>query len=441
MNALVIDAEWALRRDGPAEERACFAEIGIRHNDRWLTEAEDRFTRKSRTSAHLSGYKLAEWLAWNWWRLRWEPRKTTSSGKTPVEWLMSHRLTAIGGGYVWPNITFYSDGERVVTVAEPTKGEAADSIRYTSSAVIILRAADFECSIDAFLEQVKDQLHSESVTDTNFERIWDAVREERQDAQASAWRRLEAVLGHDPDEADPAMVERLLSDSNELGQGAVVEMAAGYWHDGIPTSQALRDLTRLHGYDFHSKETVRLKSRLPIRGTVPAWRRGSEAARALRQQEGLGTGPLSNQHLATMAGVGAEVMRDQSKAGDFAFALDGEGESSGRILLHSPHGTGRRFELARLLGDRITGDAGDRLHPALNSYTYRQQTQRSFAAELLCPFSELDDMLDGNYSADAIRKAAHRFDVSQRTVRTLLVNYRRINRTGLADDMEAGLAA
>ena len=36
-----------------------------------MTEAEDAFVKRVRKEVYLSAYRLAEWLAWNWWRLRW----------------------------------------------------------------------------------------------------------------------------------------------------------------------------------------------------------------------------------------------------------------------------------------------------------------------------------------------------------------------------------
>ena len=117
--SLWIDATWERLDAGCPEERACFAAIGIWCYDRWLTEAEDAFVKIVRQKVHLSGYLLSEWLAWNWWRLRWEPRRKST------DWSMAHHMTTIGGGYVWPNITITSDGERVVIQAEPTRSRQA----------------------------------------------------------------------------------------------------------------------------------------------------------------------------------------------------------------------------------------------------------------------------------------------------------------------------
>src|SRR5215208_1095668 len=52
--------------------------------------------------------QLAFWLVDNWWRLRWEA--VPPDGKTP-EWRLAHELSSIGGGYVWPRLSIWGEGE------------------------------------------------------------------------------------------------------------------------------------------------------------------------------------------------------------------------------------------------------------------------------------------------------------------------------------------
>jgi hypothetical protein len=87
MNAnFEIKADWETLEFGPPQERATFAAIGIRYSDIWLTEAEDMYVKRVRQQVHLSGYRLAEWFAWNWWRLRWEPRRKST------DWALAHKM-------------------------------------------------------------------------------------------------------------------------------------------------------------------------------------------------------------------------------------------------------------------------------------------------------------------------------------------------------------
>lgn len=97
-------------------------------------------------------------------------------------------------------------------------------------------------------------------------------------------------------------------------------------------------------------------------------------------------------------------------------------------MLRPRHAQGRRFDLARLLGDECMREQDEPLLPATRSGTYRQKAQRAFAAELLSPFQQVDAMLDGDYCEQAQQDVADHFDVSCLTIRTQLANHRRIGR-------------
>ena len=429
--SLSFEAEWERLDSGSPQERACFAAIGIQARGVWLTEADDAFVRRVREKVHLSAYRLAEWLAWNWWRLRWEPNT-----RRP-DWPFAHRLSTIGGGYVWPNITVISDGERVALVSRPTQSSPAEPLRYISSIAAFFHAHEFEDAVDRFLDQVCGQLQAEGVVDTNAERIWRDVQEERHDPIAAQWRRLEALLGFDPGEAQTEIVERLVAEASSLGSLAVNELAAAALAETF-SREKLRDVARICGFDAASHRVTSLPaSALPSIGQVPAWRRGVEAAQLLRAKERLGTNPLDNANLTDLAGVEARSLTDQQVGPALAYALS-DHSSHRRLVFRSKWLTGRRFELARLLGDDLAGiGAQEPLRPATSASTYRQKFQRSFAAELLCPFALAEEMLAGDYSAESLEDVAQHFHVSEHVVRTHLINHGRAEREDLEGDLEA----
>src|SRR5882724_5990449 len=109
-----IKTDWELLNGGSPEEQACFAAIGIQARGFWLTEGSDALANRLRQAPLLSAYHLAEWLAWNWWRLRWEPRSNAKDR------FFAHRIAMIGSGYIWPNLTIFSDGQRTALMAKPT---------------------------------------------------------------------------------------------------------------------------------------------------------------------------------------------------------------------------------------------------------------------------------------------------------------------------------
>jgi hypothetical protein len=186
----------------------------------WFTEGRDAVANRLRHAPLLSAYHLAEWLAWNWWRLRWEPRS-----RAP-DWDFAHRLSSIGGGYVWPNITIFSDGERTALIAKATRERPRTPFRYISDCAAVIPAIEFKSEIDRFVDAVLQRLQAEGVEGTNLETVWRAVSEERRNPEQARRRKLEALLGYDADEANAETIEQLLRDAEQLSRPAIDEIAA-----------------------------------------------------------------------------------------------------------------------------------------------------------------------------------------------------------------------
>lgn len=422
-----IEINWERLDRGPAEERATFGAIGIRVDGAWLTEAHDAFARRVRQKVHLSGYSLAQWLAWNWWRLRWEPRRRS------LGWAMAHRFTSIGGGYIWPNVDCDTDGERVLLHASPARPRASEPLRYVADQSSVLSVAQLETGVEAFVALVVDKLRDEGIGGSNLEGIWNAVCEEREDSEAVWYRRIEASMGFDPDEADERLVSALNDEVGVLGKSAIAELAA----------DAPREVTRLNAKELRKLATstgheADLTSipRLPVDalemevGVDQAWEVGEEAARLLRKSEGLGDGPVSNQRLAELAGTSPDVLQADGSMAPFSFQLAGDGPSV-RVVLQSPIETSRRFALARLVGDRLLETAGEPLVPIMRSYTYRQKVQRAFGAELLLPLDTLVREFDDDLSDENQERIAAQHIVSPMLVATKLANSGLVDRQTL----------
>ena len=430
---LEIAAAWERGDEGSPEERACFALFTIKAGNACLTEGYDSFVNTLRAGPLVSAYHAAEWFAWNWWRLRWEPRSAAP------DWAFAHRMAAIGEGYVWPNITVFSDGVRTALISNPSSRADSKPFRYVGGISIVLPSTSFEGAVDAFLTQVVGRLRQENIGETNLDRVWRDVAAERADPAVARRRKLEALLGRDPDEVEMETLERLLADADSLGELAVDEIAADRAQGGaLLTAEALQELAQRSGFDASPRDAIRLQpgAGLPRSAETPAWRLGAAAAKFLREQENLDTAPIFDETLARMAGTTVNVLSAPAFGPNMAFALDRNANAS-RIVLRSKWKAGRRFELARLLGDRIVSPGNGRLYPATRAYTYRQKMQRSFAAELLSPFEAVDEMLAGDYSTEHQQDIAEHFDVSPITIRTLLVNHGRVEREMLEEEPEA----
>ena len=431
--AFRITTEWRRETDddlagmpGSAVDEATLSHVSIDVGGDTLTWVQDRVTGDRRKGANLSAYGLAEWLVWNWWRLRWEPTYETSEREG---WRDAHDLAGIGGGWLWPNITIHTDGIHVLLATKSSQPTRTELLSYTTDFVRSIPATVFEAGVDRFVRRVLQRLDGCSLGDTDLHTAWRELNVERNDPDLSSYRKFEACLGFDPDAAEPETIERLLTDCEFLGEAAMTEVAAHRPSTGPALSaQDLRQEARNAGFDTSPRNGVQRFAEAPRceRDRMPAWQVGVEAARCLRRQERLGDGPVSDRRLAALYGVQEPILKDSSRKARIAFALDENGGS--RTALRASRPTGRRFELARLLADRLLFDEDDRLHPATPAYTYRQKMQRAFAGEFLCPIESLTGYLAGDYSDDAKEDAADRFRVSPLAVTTLLVSNDLIDR-------------
>jgi hypothetical protein len=429
-----IVADWETLDEGSDEERSCFSALGIQARHVWLTEGHDALANRLRQAPLLSAYHLAEWFAWNWWRLRWEPRTSSE------DWRFAHKTSNIGHGYIWPNITIFSDGERTALIAKASKERPETTFRYINNEAVIIPSSEFETEVDDFLEQVLGRLESTSVNDSNLRRIWEDVCTERRNPELARTRKFEALLGTDPDESNDDTVTRLTENAATLGVAGVEEIAADQGGTGTASVPSVAELTSIAGrFGFNAlpANMVRLSDtlvRTERRSDIPAWKVGAEAARVLRRQEQLDDAPILDVQLTDMLAAEAGIIEPQEgSSSDMSFALDLDGRHS-KIVLRSKWHAGRRFELARLLGDRLMSEE-EKLYPATRAYTYRQKAQRSFAAELLSPFDAVMHMLQGDYSLEKQLDVAAHFKVSELTVRTQLVNHKILEREDL--DAEA----
>ncbi|MDD3484083.1 ImmA/IrrE family metallo-endopeptidase [Azovibrio restrictus] len=430
-NGWKISAEWETLDTGSQEERSCFAALGIQANDRWLTEGRDALANRLRQAPLLSAYHLAEWFAWNWWRLRWEPRASNP------DWAFAHKMSNIGGGYIWPNITIFSDGERTALLAKATRERIETPFRYITDAAAILPSGKFEVVVDEFVGQVLERLDAQGVGPTNLSCLWSDVIAERGDPELSRIRKLEALLGKQPDDLGEDEVIEFLNSAERFGISAVEEIAADQGHSLASASVSASGLLAAaqRGFAVKPSEMVRLR-RAPDSSNrpadIPAWRLGAEMAKALRDQEALGDAPLENVRLAEFLAA-EKGIAEATKNTELGISILVHSNAEAHIALRSRWQSGRRFELARLLCDHLM-HPDDRLSPATRANTYRQKVQRSFAAELLSPFFSVMNMLQGDYSQESLLDLAQHFNVSEMTIRTQLVNHGVLEREDLDPD-------
>lgn len=438
-----LEIGLALERldDGTPEERAAFGLFTVRTAHQSLTEGFDYFLNGFRQGPLVSGYHVAEWLAWNWWRLRWEPRSSVA------DWSLAHKMNSIGEGYVWPNLEIWSDGVRTMLMSHPSTQPDAKPFRYVGAFPTFVPSTHFERALDEFLPKVLGRLRDEGVEETNLDRLWRDVLAERADPELAKRRRLEALMGRDPDTVEDNAVETLIGDEDRLGEGAVQEIAAERartppQQDEMLTARGLEQTAQETGHSASPRDAIilRAEQRLFRDPDMAAWKLGAHAADALRRQEDLGAIAISNRRLAEMAGTTQGALVDPPRGeAILPYTLDDVSGERSLIVIPARREASRRFALARLIGDRLMHRQGA-LHAATHAYTYRQKAQRSFAAELLAPLEAVEDMLRGDYSDDRQQDVAEYFEVSTMVVNTLLKNHNRIERELPDEDFLVHLA-
>lgn len=270
-------------------------------------------------------------------------------------------MSLIGQSCVWPNVTISSDGYRSVLFSEPSREPDAVPFRYVGSPKTeVVAAQDLETSIDMIVRRILDRLAEKNISGTNLHRLWHDLRRERENPEISRFRRLETWLGCDPDEADEAVIHRRLADAAELGPDVLKEIAAacrGVGQAGMLSADQIVEVADQRGFDVSPDDGIGLTrdADIPEWGTVEAWRVGAAVAREIRRQEKYDVKPIDNTSLANLAGTTVETISSKMKCSDdFSFVFNRNGRRT-RVALKPKWETGRRFDLARLVGDRLFG--------------------------------------------------------------------------------------
>ena len=427
MKPFCIETSWISAGSGSRSfdraDEATLGSLSIRVHGRCFTTGRDRVTGERQDRLRLAAYPVARWLCWNWWRLLHEAHRRDC--RSDLAWMDGHSMAGIGGGWLWPNITIAFDGRGVRIETWPSSPTPTEPFTHLASDEARVSAEAFEAETARFVRRVLERLDSQGIRDTPVHAAWKEISSARNDPEIARYRRLEASLGYELDQADAEVVAQFDRDRERYGRDAMTEVAAD---DPCSAQQplpgrALVEAAREFGVPFDRDNAAHLDGAAQAEEDTDsqAWTRGERAAQRLREQERLGSAPLGNARLSALCGIGNDAVSGTGRFARLAFSLNGE-IGSDRMVLRSGWAAGRRFELARLLGDHVLWNGEEPLRPATRSRTFRQRLQRAFAAELLCPFEALRDFVGKDDSEEAREAAAVHFQVSPRTVTTILVN-------------------
>ena len=422
-------SNWEVAGQGAAEVLASTGRLRLQVGDINLTEHEDTFSRTIRQEVLVSAYPLAFWLAANWWRLLHEPRPPERL-RPSTDWRVAHEWPAANAGTIWPAVVLASEGDTIQFQASIAAGSRQQSIRYlnTLPVPVSIPREQVEAVLDAFISSVLSRLEAwDAAIHTELLDLWQEVQAERSDQDSSIYRRLEACLGFDPDEAPEPLMEQAIRMASTMGPQNFSEIAPVYGRNGQGQGQApgLQQLQQL-------LESPALEARLqvfevvlqkPILSRAP-WRRAQQLAHALRQNLGLSNEPIPTTLLCDLFGLSPQAFESTLPPRRQPIAIGVTGPT-GQIALHLRkfYPSARRFELARFIGDvLLTGSRPESWYVSSDIPTVRQKIQRAFAAEFLCPAEGAMEQLCGDYSEPAVEQVAERFGVSPEIVENLIAN-------------------
>ncbi len=418
------DASWDVPQDVSLRLGAvCFTEL-VRSGD----NSPDDYLK-------APPIQLAFWIVDNWWRLRWEP---IVSDRMDPDWRLAHELSAIGGGYIWPRLSIWSEDDRVGLACRSDPLSMNFALRFTTDALGFVNADRFEPVVDRFLARAVDSNSSDKAAlGAHFR----ALQKERADGEMATWRRLEAKLGYDVDNAPEELIDTLLSYVKDYGLCGVEEaVVASQGHAAADALEEEIEIARNSRVVCDLHDAVGAAGYVQRDSGKPIWEVAEDAAAAVRRSMGTEEGPLINKRLSELLKTSKEHFRGKkSKSTQRRYGLrlrDGDGERN-LVALNARWSQGRRFELCRALGDAIWSQ-NDALGPITRTRTGRQKFQRAFAQGLLCPCGDLLAYINTEQpSEDDVSAAARHFHVSERLIQSVLVNKGVIGRQEFNEMVEA----
>jgi hypothetical protein len=347
-------------------------------------------------------------------------------------------LASIGAGHSWPKLRLWGEGERVVVLSKADPPGTIGSVRFLQDALGFVPTTQFEETIDALFLRVHGMLAGED--ESTFQTLLGVLREERDDDEVSTWRRFEAINGYDPDEAPEDLIEGAIQLANRYSrQDAEEAVAANPGNESIAVVGSLIEEARgIRATAVDFSDAVSAAGQFDLSAKLEPWILAEKTALRVRDAIGAGNKPLLNKRLGELISVAPQVFQKHSTSNaEIPYGLRiRSGSTSERVLLHARWGQGRRFELMRALGDAIWTENSE-LGPVSGAGTGRQKFQRAFAATILCPSSALTAYLgDAEPSDDDIAAAAGYFHVSERMVRSVLVNKHIMDRIRINDSIE-----
>lgn len=396
------------------------AEFSLRLGDNVISRIADTQKGTVRDRFRASSTSLAFWLADNWWRLRWE---TIKDAKFPsVDWRLRHELNSASGGALWPRAMIFSVGDRIAFAPSIGKKVVDGPQSYFDFKIGMVAADDYEQELDRLFFAVIEHC-ANTVDGKALRALLQQITTERNNPDLAGWRRLEACLGFDPDQAPDEVIDALVILQDVAGEDGVEE--AAHAQPGPDSAQSLRSViaaTRASTVEVDLSLADGLVSDMIAPRYASPWELAEVAATTLRSIIGVRSGPLDRKVFEEVFKARWDNLKSATAtARKLPYGARIGSKTKSRVALQNSNPHDIRFELVRQLGDAVwRKDTGFGIVSRAKSD--RQKFQRAFANNLLCPFDDLQQALDvSDPTALAMERAARKFGVHPSVVRNQLV--------------------
>ncbi|WP_153018706.1 ImmA/IrrE family metallo-endopeptidase [Marichromatium gracile] len=413
---------WLDIGSGAPELANTTAQLEIYVGDLNLTRNENIFSKTIQDYVIVSSYPLALWMLQNWWRLLYEPLPMQNN--PDVSWRVAHELGAANHGFVWPKILFASDNKNVQVWSTPSEANCQQSVKYINGTNnhTSIPIPDFRQALIIFISKVENRLEDKNLKGKDLSALFSIIKEEEENEGSKIYRKLEALMGFDPDECSPNTMDYAINLYREHGESTLLELAPIYGKTG--NTEPLKPIDQLiNARGIHGKPTFTTKQKENSANyNSPPWTLAVKSARELRHEIGNTKKPIATKILFELLGIPSSNIDNWKTIGTPNVSVGiPTSKKYIKFLPRKKHRISKRFELSRYIGDYITTTNNQWL-ASTDLGTSRQKYQRAFAAEFLCPINSLIEFLEGNYSNEAINNAASYFDVSEQTITSLLAN-------------------
>ena len=401
-------------RSSDALAQSTMATLAIEVDGRTVTSLLDGH-RSSRNHVVVPLVHVAEWLVGNWWRILYEVEneRTPRSG-----FAEAHDLAFVGEGFLLPKLTIASVAAGQMRLRWTGHQPSHSEIVFTEQGEAYVDRPAFEDAAQGIVEATLGKLADAGLSAEFLQEDWAAIQSANEDEREFC--RAAALLGQDPFAVPPPLADQIIEFwgrvEPSVREDALATASEEDEEDLAALAIWLTDALERLGSSNGGTAWGDVRRTLSASSAPQPYQRGYELARALRAQ----LTPCSDRY--DFATHGAHALPSIEMRSPSAHI-------QGLAAAHSPacatlaRGAGRRFLLARALGDYMdTSTQGPAILSGLA--TDRQAQSRAFAAEFLAPAAILRQRLPRRRAyPEEVDDLSAELDVSSYVVRHQIKNH------------------